>query len=108
MSDQLQSSKTKTVIVTGGSKGIGYGISTAFLEQGADVVIAARNPPPQLPSAGGKSALFFAADIRNAEASQRLIDYAVEETGCLDHGDFQDENPKHTLIKSTTYWCVRC
>ena len=47
MSDQLQSSKTKTVIVTGGSKGIGYGISTAFLEQGADVVIAARNPPPQ-------------------------------------------------------------
>ncbi len=33
----------KTVLVTGGSKGIGFGIATALAEAGADLVLVARN-----------------------------------------------------------------
>lgn len=33
----------KTVLVTGGASGIGYGIALAFLEAGADVIVTARS-----------------------------------------------------------------
>ena len=43
----------KTVIVTGGTKGIGRVITTTFLEHGADVVICARNAPDSPVAANG-------------------------------------------------------
>ena len=33
----------KSAIVTGGSKGIGFGIATAFAEAGAGIALVARN-----------------------------------------------------------------
>ena len=40
----MNSSKhTRTAVVTGASSGIGYGIAEAFLKQGANVVMNARN-----------------------------------------------------------------
>jgi len=74
----------KSVIVTGGGKGVGFGISEAFLAAGADVFICGRNAPETLPSGAGKEAVFAAADVRKPEESQALIDTVIEKTGRLD------------------------
>lgn len=74
----------KTVLVTGGGRGLGRGIAELFLEAGANVVICGRNTPAQLPESAGKSARFFQADVRDPEATASLIEFAVEATGRLD------------------------
>ena len=47
----------KAVIVTGGGKGVGKGISERFLGAGADVLICGRSEPETLPEAGGRKAV---------------------------------------------------
>ncbi|MBA55073.1 MAG: short chain dehydrogenase [Pseudomonadales bacterium] len=74
----------KSVIITGGSKGVGFGISEAFLAAGADVFICGRSEPETLPQANGKQAVFYSVDVRQPEASQTLIDEVVKQTGRLD------------------------
>ena len=74
----------KVVIVTGGGKGVGLGITRRFLEAGADVVICGRNEPETLPSAGGRKAVFAAADIRDVDQAQELVDFTVRQFGRLD------------------------
>lgn len=76
--------ENKTVIVTGGTKGVGFGIAEAFLSAGANVFICGRNAPASLPQGAGKEAIFIAADVRKEEQSQGLIDSAIEATGRLD------------------------
>ena len=34
----------KTVIITGGGKGIGFGVATAFAKEGANLVLTGRTP----------------------------------------------------------------
>jgi len=74
----------KVAIVTGGGKGVGRGISERFLEAGAEVVICGRGAPDELPGAGGRRAIFVAADVRDAEQIGRVVDAAVERFGRLD------------------------
>ena len=74
----------KSVIVTGGTKGVGYGIAEAFLAAGANVFICGRNAPEKLPQADAKQAVFMAADVRKPEESQALIDAVLTATGRLD------------------------
>jgi NAD(P)-dependent dehydrogenase (short-subunit alcohol dehydrogenase family) len=74
----------QVVLVTGGSRGIGRGIAEAFLAAGADVAICGRNEPTELPESGGRSALFIAADVRDAAQAQALVDRVVEHFGRLD------------------------
>ncbi len=73
-----------TVVVTGGTRGLGLGITKAFLSASANVVVSARNKPDSLPEVNQNMALFFAADVRDVEQSQGLVDYAIEQTGRLD------------------------
>ena len=74
----------KTVIVTGGTKGIGRVISTTFLERGADVVVCGRSDPDWLPRAGDREAVFVAADVRDPEQVEAVVRTAVDRTGRLD------------------------
>jgi NAD(P)-dependent dehydrogenase (short-subunit alcohol dehydrogenase family) len=76
------------VLVTGGVRGIGLGITEAFLASGADVVVCARSEPASLPTArtasGMRTASFVAADIRDPEAAAMVVDTAAERLGRLD------------------------
>jgi len=74
----------KSVIVTGGTRGIGAGIACAFLRAGADVLVCARHEPPDLPSDSGRVAAFIAADVREPEAVASAVSYAKERYGGLD------------------------
>ena len=74
----------KVVLVTGGGKGVGRGISQSFLERGAEVVICGRNMPEELPEHDGRQALFLPCDVRDFEQAQRLVEAVVERHGRLD------------------------
>ncbi|TDD90123.1 SDR family oxidoreductase [Actinomadura rubrisoli] len=64
----------RTAVVTGGVRGVGAGISRAFLEAGADVVAVARREPDALPEAAGRTARFHALDVRDPAAAQAFAD----------------------------------
>lgn len=74
----------RVVIVTGGTKGVGLGIAARFLDAGADVVVTARNEPEQPLERNARKAHFVAADVRDPEQAQAVIDFAVAQGGRLD------------------------
>ncbi|WP_083982453.1 SDR family oxidoreductase [Actinomadura hibisca] len=63
----------RTAVVTGGVRGVGLGISRAFLEAGAEVVAVARREPDALPEAGGRTARFASLDVRDPNAAQAFF-----------------------------------
>lgn len=74
----------KSVIVTGGGKGIGKGISECFLAAGANVLVCGRSEPEELPGAGGKTAHFFACDVGDMAQIEACVDRTVELFGGVD------------------------
>jgi NAD(P)-dependent dehydrogenase (short-subunit alcohol dehydrogenase family) len=70
------------VLVTGGAKGIGRAISSAFLEAGATVVVCGRTVPPQTPMQ--ESATFISCDVRDPLAVERLFESIAATYGRLD------------------------
>lgn len=83
MQDQINLD-SKVVLVTGGAKGIGKGISKAFLSSCAEVVICGRSTPEKLPEIDGKEAKFIACDVREVEEINTCIAEVVENYGRLD------------------------
>ncbi len=74
----------RVAVVTGGARGIGRGITEAFLAAGAAVVICGRSEPESMPAAGARSARFVAADVRDPDQVGALVDAVVAEHGRLD------------------------
>ncbi len=74
----------KTVIVTGGTKGLGQGITTAFLERGANVVICARNAPEAPVGVGDREAVFVQCDVRDPEQVKAVAQAAIDRFGRID------------------------
>jgi NAD(P)-dependent dehydrogenase (short-subunit alcohol dehydrogenase family) len=60
----------RTVVVTGGTRGVGAGIARAFARAGADVVVCARRPPEK-PLEGTE---FVPVDLRDPAAVHAFFD----------------------------------
>ncbi|MGV0849009.1 SDR family oxidoreductase [Mycolicibacterium phlei] len=86
----------RTLVVSGGSRGIGLAIALAAARRGANVVLLAKTaePHPKLPgtvytaveevqAAGGKG-VAVVGDVRREEDVQRAVDAAVENFGGID------------------------
>jgi len=65
--------KNKTVVITGGSKGIGLEITKTFLKHQANVIILARNKPKRKIQSKGNAGYFIECDIRDTESIDRAI-----------------------------------
>jgi hypothetical protein len=80
----------KTALITGGSKGIGYGIAQAMLEQGIKVAITSRTQAgadaatEELKKIGKGQILGFASDVRSLESQQSVADELVNKWGGID------------------------
>lgn len=80
----------RSVIVTGGSKGIGKGIATVFTRAGASVLLVARDDQAleaaaeQLRTNASGRVETLVADVSRVEDCRRLADQAVQRFGGID------------------------
>ena len=73
----------KTVVVTGGTKGIGLSITKKFLDAGANVFVGARHKTKELGVLGSK-VKFVKTDVRDLAQMKQLVTFAFEATQKLD------------------------
>ncbi|MDH1559491.1 SDR family oxidoreductase [Pseudomonas chengduensis] len=79
----------KVILVTGGSRGLGYQMVKAFAEQGADLIIASRKLEACEAVAGevralGRRALAVACHVGKWDEVERLVEVAYTEFGRID------------------------
>jgi NAD(P)-dependent dehydrogenase (short-subunit alcohol dehydrogenase family) len=75
---------TKTVIVTGASRGIGAGLVEAFLKRGYNVVANSRNITKANPFAVGANLALVDGDIGDPRTAAAIVDTAVSRFGRID------------------------
>jgi NAD(P)-dependent dehydrogenase (short-subunit alcohol dehydrogenase family) len=82
----------KVALITGGTKGIGYGVAEALLNQGLKVIITSRSKAAADKAASELAAktntanaiLGVEADVRYLESQQNAVKQAIETFGSLD------------------------
>ncbi len=86
----MQDITGKTALITGGSKGIGYGIAESLLNKGVRVLITSRSQEAALAAAKqlrettGGEVIGVEADVRSLEAQKRSVELVLKEFGRLD------------------------
>jgi 3-oxoacyl-[acyl-carrier protein] reductase len=79
----------KAVIVTGASRGIGRAIAMRLAGEGAEAVLCARDlnlleqAVKEIESGGGRAAA-LSVDLREMDAAQRTVDFALKSYGRID------------------------
>ncbi len=79
-----------TVLITGGTKGIGYGIAEVLLRERMNVAVtgrtqrAADEAAARLNEMGAGRALGVAADVRDLASQKKAVDTVIKEWGKLD------------------------
>jgi len=81
--------KNKVAIITGGSKGIGYGIAEACLAAGMNVAITSRSQEAadkaaQSLSSDSDRIIGIASDVRNFEDEKRVVQTTLDKWGKVD------------------------
>lgn len=85
------SNSTKVAFITGGSKGIGYGVAQALIEQGVKVAVTSRSKEhadaaaAKLNSIKEGYAFGLEADVRQLDAQQKAVDATIEKWGHIDY-----------------------
>ena len=81
----------KVALITGGSKGIGYGIAYALMQQGVNVAVTSRSAESAQKAAeqlnadvSSAKAIGLEADVRQLESQQQAVKTTVETFGQLD------------------------
>ena len=82
--------ENKTALITGGTKGIGYGIAAAMLRENMYVAITGRSgegtqkASEELNNLGSGEAIGIASDVRNAASLENAVDSIINKWGKLD------------------------
>lgn len=74
----------RRVLITGGARGVGRGISLAFLKAGDEVLICGRNLPDEMPVHEGNAAQFLECDVRDPAQVDALFERIASQNDRLD------------------------
>lgn len=83
--------KTKTAFITGGSKGIGFGIAKKLNQQGINCVLVGRNQQTldqavsQLQNSSQAGVLGIVADVRDSSSLERAVAVTMDRFGGIDY-----------------------
>ncbi len=86
----MQNINNKVALITGGSKGIGYGVAEALMAEGMNVAITSRTQKAadeaasKLNKMGKGKAVGIECDVRNYESQQESVRQTIEKFGQID------------------------